>query len=234
LIRKYKLTDTIQIEEVVVKGKKSNEPTDDGHFRMYGTPDYSIQVKDEMMNYSDIFQLLQARVPGLMIMGSFPNMRISIRGAQQSPIFLLDGSPIELDFVGSISVMEVDKIEVLKNAANLAVFGIQGANGAISIFTKTGTMGNVKPVLHSINMKVDGFYKARKFYSPNYSVPMADYLKPDFRATIHWEPEMRTDSNGNASVSFYNSDSQSKVNIQIEGITSAGIPFVEKGSYKVE
>jgi hypothetical protein len=231
-INQYSLKDNIQLAEVVVTARKEKDK-DDGHSRIYGTPDYSIQVTDKDANYSDVFQLIQGRVAGLFISGSYPNISISIRGARQNPLFLLDGAPVDIETIASLPVSVVDKVEVLKNAG-LALFGMRGANGVISIFTKTGNNErSYTPVYNSINAKVNGFYESRIFYSPKYDDPNNNNKKPDLRATIFWQPNVITDKDGNAVISFFNADHTTDIDICLEGISSSGDPLNAYSTYQV-
>jgi TonB-dependent SusC/RagA subfamily outer membrane receptor len=234
ILKKYRLSDTIALSEVVIKGRRPEKPKDDGHFRMYGSPDYSIDVTDQMASYTDIFRLLQGRVAGLMIMGNYPNISFSMRGSSGAPLFLLDGVTVDIDLIASIPVTDIEKIEVLKNGASLALFGSQGGNGVISVFTKTGVISSTKPVFHSINQKINGLYEARTFYSPNYETKIPEHEKPDLRATIYWGPNIMTDVNGNATLSFFNSDAKTKIKINVEGISESGVPLVKKIDYQIK
>jgi TonB-dependent SusC/RagA subfamily outer membrane receptor len=88
---------------------------------------------------------LQARVPGVMITRT-PDGGISvrIRGAttingSTEPLFVIDGLPIQPGPGGSlvgINPHDIASIEVLKDAASLAFYGVRGANGVILIKTK--------------------------------------------------------------------------------------------------
>ncbi|MDP4226997.1 MAG: TonB-dependent receptor plug domain-containing protein, partial [Bacteroidota bacterium] len=118
ILKKYSLKDTIQLNEVVVTAHKEKKE-DDGHDRIYGTPDFSLTVTDQYASYSDIFQLLQGRVAGLMISGNYPNISFSMRGSSGAPLFLLDGIPVDIDMIASVPLTSVDKIEVLKDVVNL-------------------------------------------------------------------------------------------------------------------
>jgi hypothetical protein len=61
----------------------------------------------------------------------------------------------------------------------------------------------------------------QEFYSPRYRVAPA-VIEPDYRSTIHWEPNITTDQNGRAKVSFYTSDIMDKYTIKIAGIDATG------------
>lgn len=235
VMKQYRLSDTILLNEVVVKGrKKNNDETDDGNFRVYGHADYSIKVTDDMAGYSDVFQLIQGRVAGVMVMGSYPDVSISIRGGRGNPHFLLDGVSVDIDFIATLPVSAIDKIEVLKNAGNLAMFGSRGGNGVISVFTKKGASWNPKPIFHSVNARVHGLDEARVFYSPKYDSPIPEHQKPDLRTTIFWAPDVAVDSTGNATVTFFNSDVSTSVQVSAEGISGNGTPLFNKMLYDVK
>ena len=69
---------------------------------------------------------------------------------------------------------------------------------------------------------LQGFSQPRAFYSPNYK----EYQLPkeeDFRRTLYWNPNVKTNSKGKASVSFFNNATCKEMNISAETMTSTGI-----------
>ena len=68
-----------------------------------------------------------------------------------------------------------------------------------------------------------GYAPPVQFYSPDYSMQLPD--KPDHRRTLYWNPDIKTDKNGNASIQFYNNATCKKMIISAEGITKDGQPF---------
>jgi hypothetical protein len=89
----------------------------------------------------------------------------------------------------------------------------------------TTTVGDVD--YSSISPIVGGYYEERKFYSPEFysHIDMKDYF-----GTYFWQADIRTDTNGEATV-YYNPQKQPSGKIRIEGITNDGIPFVKKINY---
>lgn len=236
-LKKYHLTDTIMMDEVVITSEKKGIKNDT-HFRIYGEPDDIIEVTDRMVNYPDIFQMMKGRISGVNISGDYPNISISIRGASSislsnEPAFLLDGFPSDLTSISSIPVSDIEKIEIIKSGAALTMFGMNGSSGVISVFTRRGASGHERPYFHSVNKEVNGFYQARTFYSPKYDVPKPEYEKPDFRSTIFWEPEIITDINGNATITFYNGDNTTDIQVNTEGISESGALVTGNVSYTI-
>ena len=77
------------------------------------------------------------------------------------------------------------------------------------------------------------YTRARQFYVPKYSGPVSQ--RTDFRPTIYWNPDVRTNSSGTATVEFVTSDAITNFRATVEGISASGIPgrteqqfFVEK------
>ena len=61
----------------------------------------------------------------------------------------------------------------------------------------------------------------KEFYSPNYSnTPLP--TQGDYRRTLYWNPNVKTDSNGEASVEFYNNSSCTKYHIDAQTVTKNG------------
>ena len=61
----------------------------------------------------------------------------------------------------------------------------------------------------------------KEFYSPDYSkTPLP--TQGDYRRTLYWNPNVKTDSNGEASVEFYNNSSCTKYIIDAQTVTKNG------------
>jgi TonB-dependent starch-binding outer membrane protein SusC len=72
---------------------------------------------------------------------------IKIRGANSitgdnSPLYVVDGFPIEGFDLNTLAPADVESIDVLKDASSTAIYGARGANGVIMITTKRGRVGD--------------------------------------------------------------------------------------------
>lgn len=72
---------------------------------------------------------------------------------------------------------------------------------------------------------IDGFSKPVEFYAPQYPEG-AVYGDVDPRRTLYWNPNVITDSEGNARVEFYNNSFSTRYTISGAGITASGIPYI--------
>ncbi|MFS4466310.1 TonB-dependent receptor plug domain-containing protein [Maribacter sp. 2210JD10-5] len=237
--------DVTQLEEVEVTAKKKTrkEIIDEkiSEFTLYGTADTRI-FPDSVggMEAANIFELLRT-VPGVRVTGAFPNQSIRIRGISSftlstDPLFLLDDVPIDASFASSIQANEVLFVDVLKGA-DAAIYGFRGANGVVAIYTQRDLFlddikGKRNP--NVTNVKIAGFYKTREFFSPDYSVSRPEHVQGDYRTTLHWQPKIKTNENGEAQLEFYTGDSTGEYQIKVEGITFDGSPFSSSNIFTVE
>jgi TonB-dependent SusC/RagA subfamily outer membrane receptor len=85
------------------------------------------------------------RFPGVTVMRtSDGGIAVRIRGTTSfmsgnEPLYVLDGIPIQAGPGGSLTGInphDIASIEVLKNPAETAMYGMRGANGVIVIKTK--------------------------------------------------------------------------------------------------
>ena len=95
--------------------------------------------RNEISTYSDIYEYLRGRVPGVEISGSGANTKIVIRGiatvyGSSDPLILVDG--VRVTDLSTVRPGDVKSVEVLKDAASCAIYGAQGANGVILIKTR--------------------------------------------------------------------------------------------------
>jgi hypothetical protein len=60
-----------------------------------------------------------------------------------SPIILLDGVQVAATNLNTLDLNTIDRIEVVQGAASATIYGAQGANGVIQLFTKKGKNGQL-------------------------------------------------------------------------------------------
>ncbi len=240
LEKKLKLNKNQMLEGVTVTAKKFEEPDPR---KIYGRASNSVKV-DQMLcaGATNVFQMIQGRIPGVQVspdgQGGF---RIIIRGistitGSTDPLFLLDGMPVDGGTISSINPCDVDVIDVLKGA-DAGIFGSQAANGVIAILTKRGGSNydySKDPVLGVTIQKRMGYNTPREFYAPKYDVAIPDHVRPDFRSTLHWQPNVKTDATGKASLTYWNTDAKATIKIIAEGVSTQGLVGVAKSEYGVK
>ena len=138
--------DTQSLDEVVVVG--------------YGTQKKSVvtgaisSVKAEDLEglpVERVEQALQGRVSGVVIAadagqpGSSSTVRV--RGittlGNNNPLWVIDGVVVDAGGIGYLNQSDIASIEVLKDAASLAIYGARSAGGVILVTTKKGKVGKL-------------------------------------------------------------------------------------------
>jgi hypothetical protein len=93
---------------------------------------------------------------------------------------------------------------------------------AIYTYGKKGLFG-AKRSPGIVKAAVPAFAPSREFYAPKYKQLFAtDWLKPDLRSLVYWQPKITTDSLGKATASFYNADNTGQMKVLVEAITEDG------------
>jgi len=94
-------------------------------------PDISIDLTTRLKGYA-----------GVRVLGERANAQIFIGGPSSingnlEPLYILDGRPVSSysDLYTMVNTADIKRIEVLKNAIDVAAYGARGANGVIKITT---------------------------------------------------------------------------------------------------
>jgi hypothetical protein len=82
---------------------------------------------------------------------------------------------------------------------------------------------------------INKFAIAKEFYKPVYDTEEQRYSQiPDLRKTIHWDPKVQFNSDGVASIKFYNGDRYTRIKCILEGIDLKGFPLHSEYVYDVD
>jgi TonB-dependent starch-binding outer membrane protein SusC len=104
---------------------------------------------------------LQGRASGVSVIqsgspGSKPT--VLIRGIPSfsgtDPVVIIDGSPQTLTDFNSINPADIESINVLKDAATTAIYGVKGGNGVIVVTTRSGRKNQKTDITFSANYGV--------------------------------------------------------------------------------
>lgn len=123
----------------------------------------SVKGEDlEKVPVQNVAQALQGRVAGMQVAmpdgtpGSTPS--IVIRGGtsitqSNEPLYVVDGVP-QTEGLSFLDPMDIESIDILKDASATAIYGARGANGVILVTTKQIKEGKV-------NINYDGYAGAK-------------------------------------------------------------------------
>jgi len=114
------------------------------------------KVGGEVVNNSavpNVVDALQGQVAGMQVLSNTGDLgdlseppSINIRGigslsAGNTPLIILDGSPVSSSIFSMINDNDIESISVLKDASATSIYGSRAANGVIYITTKKGARG---------------------------------------------------------------------------------------------
>lgn len=248
---------TIQLDEAFIAAKKKPKVLDKFQKKRQGMP---YREPSHTVDFDDLPILpgqnallgLQGRVPGLTMGNSSITLRAgsSLSGnTNNMPLILLDGIPIPVASIGEdadgnsiapnlndilpITADEVDFIDILKGP-RAAIYGNRA--GVIAVYSKNGTesSGKNKKRGGSLNFKHPGFASSKKFYKPRYENKQLVDKNIDIRTTLHWQPYLKLNTDGKATISFYTGDIPANYKVILEGITADGTPLYSTTNIKLE
>ena len=128
---------------------------------------------------------------------------------------------IELLAIKSIYISE-DEETIMKWADPHKISQLEATRRySAVIFIEMHPLGKVpaKPRRGVRKTWIDGYSTPVEFYSPDYSLLPKD---EDYRRTLYWNPNVKTDGDGKATVEFYNNSSCRNIDISAETLTKSG------------
>ncbi len=131
------------IQEVVVTGYGTVSKG------AYAGSAQAVKAEDiEKKNPSDITKALAGEVAGVQVVnssgqpGSVASIRIRGIGsinASSTPLYVVDGIPLDAGSISSIDPSDIASTTILKDATATSLYGSRGANGVVVITTKKGS-----------------------------------------------------------------------------------------------
>jgi hypothetical protein len=236
-IKRSRINKTYQINPVAEKSNPEMANT----LKAYGYPDKVI-YPEEYIKLPGFEEIILEIVPGVIMKKRKDNYYFQIANPEMTTInnkstLLVDGVPIQ-NPAGMLK-WDSDKIKKIEVCYSPRIYGDWILGGVLSVFTvKDGCPLDLTGILY--RNKWEGFLKEKYFQSPNYkSEESKSSSRPDFRGLLYWNPEVQIGVTGSQTVEFYTSDESGTYYINLEGITSNGIPvrasiplIVEKGGKK--
>jgi len=190
------------------------------------------QVKSEDMMNRTITrpeQALQGKTAGVQVVqssaspGATPSVRIrgissngTSSGANE-PLYVVDGRIS--DNIGGIDPNDIESMEVLKDAASAAIYGVAAGNGVVLVTTKKGAIGKTS-ITYDLQVSSQSISRIPKVLNAEQYVDFmttANYIPMD-KFYQNWDFVTNTDW---SKVAFENS-LMSKHNLAFQGGNSAG------------
>lgn len=169
-------TDDKTLEEVVVVGY--------GVQKKKLVTGSTIEVKGDdiqKMNTTQVLGALQSQTPGVNIQAASgqpgDGFKISIRGAgtngNTAPLYIIDGVAGDIN---NLNPADIERIDVLKDAASCAIYGSAAANGVILVTTKQGKQGKIQ-VSYDANVGWANVYRMPKMLNAKQYMEVMDQVR---------------------------------------------------------
>lgn len=146
--------DTQALEEVVVTGYGSRSR----ELSTSAISTVSTEKIEAFVPSTSVDNILQGQAAGVQVTAAngMPGQTafVTIRGvgslnASTTPLYVVDGVPVNSDFVNNLNPNDIDSFSILKDAATVSKYGSRGANGVILITTKQGKSGDARITFRS-------------------------------------------------------------------------------------
>ena len=132
-----------------------------------------------------------------------------------------------------LSAADIKSINVSTNPVDIQKYSGFNSMGVIEIFTRSGN--STDKIIMSDQANSDMIKSEVKFQSPDYSNSnIRGKQKEDLRKTIYWNSDIRTDDSGEVSISYFNGDIPSEIEITVEGVSDSGLTGSSRKSYNVK
>jgi hypothetical protein len=223
------------IKEVVVKSTKIVKKASHADYGTFsGLPmqaDHEVSAQ-QLQGCPLLLNCLSTMAMGLTYIDNNFYVTRDYNAGGRTPVQVYVGSlPVDANFLSSIQSSEVESVEIFLNDGVSGINRSTQTKGVLVINKKVvkkqkitlAQLQELIPKQNVITFAVQGYTKAKEFYSPKYDVTKAGTLGGDLRNTIYWKPNVITDkATGTATISFFNSDQRGSYRAIIEGIDAEG------------
>lgn len=137
-------TDTLFINLIFIDTKTNRDLATGYGYISQQKLNYAVnnltQENNDFCNYSNIFELIKGRFPGVSVQSNAIGGAVYIRGGtsinmSNEALYVVDGGPTSnIDYIVPCDVRSID---VLKDAS-ASIYGTRGSNGVVVIETKRG------------------------------------------------------------------------------------------------
>jgi hypothetical protein len=205
--------------------------------RFYGVPDFELTMKDfiKLDSMQEVFFELVPHVSMEYINSVY---EISVIDAFRNkldgkPCIMIDGVIInDLSVIANLDPALVEKIDVIWEKYRVGEYLF---NGIVNIISKAGDHSIGTLPLNAVRLHYAVIDSVYSFVSPDYSsVEMRSSRIADYRNTLYWNPSIRPDKDGKATVDFWTADVKSDYIINIQGITTEGKTISLTRKFKVK
>ncbi|WP_165200512.1 TonB-dependent receptor [Muriicola soli] len=213
----------IELDQVTLVATRELQKVTPSRFDLRAT-----RVIEQDLDRPKTLPQLFLNIPGVQVVGlGTLTPRIFIpRAAQLGPLlWVIDGFPLNqttrlVDVMNLLSFVDVERIELLIGA-EASVYGSRAAGGVILIYTRTGSDIDYLE-RKDAEVQFRGFQESldfKEYVENKKSKRIAEHV-PN---TLYWNPQLKTNSNGEAVINLSQSSNNSPISVTIKANTENGL-----------
>ncbi len=180
--------------------------------------------------YSNVFQFLEGRVPGLNFSMTDGVYRPIMRDGVVS--IFIDEIETDVEMINSLPISQIAMVKVIRGYFLGGMSG-GGGSGAIAIYTNRGGLGGKFAPSGMPSTHLVGYRDAGEYRHFNYADEMYRSDKTDTRDNLFWSVNLYPDRNGYAPIRFYNNDVSRSYRVIVTGFTKDARPVYEERTVKI-
>ena len=217
----------IDLPEVVKEKKRRHKPTN-----LLGvTPFRAFYDDDPVLNNFHSMEILLTTLGIPVYRDANGELRVSARygslstPASRGPVIFIDEFRSNVEELLMLQPETIESIEWFNHigAAHMTIYGWNvSTSGLLLVRQKPGLKGRTFRPLSMATVRQQGWKPNVEFFSPQYPDP-AQKTRPDHRTTLYWNPKVKTDEEGRATVRFYASDISRRYLVTLEGVSDDGM-----------
>ncbi len=175
--------------------------------------------------YSNIFEFLEGRVPGLNF-SMTDGVRIPIMRDGQVGVFI-DEIQSDYDMIQSLPMNQIAMVKIIRGYFLGGMSGGGGA-GAIAVYTTRAGLGGKFGPSGMPSAYLVGYRQTAPFRHFNHADEIYRLAKTDTRDNLYWSVSLFPDQAGWAPVRFFNNDVSGSYRVIVTGFTRDAKPVYEE------
>lgn len=209
-----------QVQDIYARRLSRNFSNPVSAKKFYNEADRSYNLQD-FTKFSTLEEIFREYIKEIHVFKRKGSIALRAVGGQEifesDPLILYDGIPyFDLNKMMAVHPDDIERIEIFKNRY---FYSGESFAGIVQFFSKKATISDYELNPNAIVIDYDAMQLQREFYAPRYdSVENAKKRLPDYRTTLHWEPNISFNTKDETRISFYTSDISGKYIGVIQGI----------------
>ncbi len=140
-------------------------------------------------------------------------------------LWVVDGLPLVqptslVQIINMVNYNDVERIEIL-TGPQASMYGSRAAGGAIVVYTRNGSDESYT-ARKEAQLSFEGYHRSLDFNAYKRTVPKKVSKTSGIPATVYWNPAVKTDEEGKATIQFETPSDQGSLFLDVQGITEDG------------